>query len=288
MNIYRSAEGERAVLEGYRALLRDWPVPKTELKFPTREGETFVLACGPESAPPLLLLHGSTANSGIWFLDIAVFAAHFRVYAVDMIGEPGFSAPSRPPLESEAYAGWLDDVLRGLGLEKTAIAGESLGGWLALNYATRHPERVTALALCVPGGVGRQTLGILKLLPYLLLGKWGKERFKEKILGRPPANPGPAAKRVIDFVSLMINSFRPRMEKLPVYSDEAMRKLTMPVFAVIAGRDVFFDSLHMKRRFEALVPDVEVDYRAEALHLIPDRTAALAGFLRRRGGDRGR
>jgi hypothetical protein len=47
----------------------------------------------------------------MWMADVAAWAAHFRVYAIDMIGEPGLSARSRPPLHSEAHALWLDDVM---------------------------------------------------------------------------------------------------------------------------------------------------------------------------------
>lgn len=42
------------------------------------------------------------------------WAAHFRVFAVDLIGDAGLSAPSRPPLESDAHALWLNDVMDGL------------------------------------------------------------------------------------------------------------------------------------------------------------------------------
>lgn len=68
----------------------------------------------------------------MWLGDLAAFAARFRVYAIDMIGEAGLSAPSRPPLDSGAYAQWLDNVLDSLSLDRVSIVGISLGGWLAL------------------------------------------------------------------------------------------------------------------------------------------------------------
>jgi pimeloyl-ACP methyl ester carboxylesterase len=157
--VYKSEEGERQVQERYRRFLERWPVPSQQLRVPTREGETFVVACGDPAAPPLLLLHGSGGNAAMWMGDVAVWAAHYRVFAIDMLGEPGLSAPSRPPLESDAYALWLDDVMAALALERVSIVGMSLGGWLALDYATRRPQRVHSLALLCPGGVGRQTIG---------------------------------------------------------------------------------------------------------------------------------
>src|SRR5271169_5517861 len=116
-SLYKSAQGERAVRERYLTILDHWPLPNRQLRVPTREGETFIVVCGDDGAPPLLLLHGGMANSAIWMGDVRAWAADFRVYAVDMIGEAGLSAPSRPPLASAAHALWLDDVLRGVHVE---------------------------------------------------------------------------------------------------------------------------------------------------------------------------
>ena len=127
-SLYKSIEGERAVRERYLEILKHWPVPNQQLRVPTREGETFVVSCGHPDAPPLLLLHGSMANSAMWMGDVAAWAAHFRVYAVDVIGDAGLRAPSRPPLASEAHALWLDDVLERLGLRSVSMVGVSLGG----------------------------------------------------------------------------------------------------------------------------------------------------------------
>src|ERR1700733_8551075 len=95
--IYKSAAGERAVKERYRQFLKHWPVPNEQLRVPTSSGETFVIASGQPSAPPLALLHGAGFNSVGWMGDIAAWAQNFRVYAVDIIGHPGLTAPTRPP-----------------------------------------------------------------------------------------------------------------------------------------------------------------------------------------------
>ena len=56
----------------------------------------------------------------MWMNDVRTFAGQFRVYAIDMIGEAGLSAPSRPPLASDAYAVWLDEVPQGLSVDRTS------------------------------------------------------------------------------------------------------------------------------------------------------------------------
>jgi pimeloyl-ACP methyl ester carboxylesterase len=280
-SIYKSSDGARLVQERYSKFLSRWPVANQQLRVPTREGETFIVACGDELAPPLLLLHGAAFNSAMWMGDVSPWAAHFRVYAVDVIGEPGFSAPSRPPLASEAHALWLDDVMRALSLTRVSIVGVSLGGWLALDYATRRPERVESLVVLCPGGVAPNKIGILfKVFPLLMLGPWGRRKAREMILGRAPAKVSPAIQHFIDFVTLINERFRPRRVKLPVFSDDALKRLTMPLMAIVGGKDVLFDSAETKRRLERNVAHAEVRYLPEAGHMIPGQTAPILEFLR--------
>lgn len=272
--IYKSAEGARVIEGRYRELLALWPVPNEQLRIPTREGETFVVASGPPDAPPVLLLHGSSANSSSWMADVAAWSKHFRLYAVDMIGEPGLSAPSRPALDSDAYALWLDDVLAGLDIARASVVGVSLGGWLALDYATRRPDRVDRLALTCPGGIGRQKKGVLILALLLLpFGQLGRRRTMSLVLGTslPPA--------IGADVMLISSHFRPRLEALPVVDDDALRRLTMPVQVTVGGRDRFFDSRETRRRLERAVPQADVRFLPDTGHLVMDQTQPVLDFL---------
>lgn len=284
--LYRSAAGEQLVRERYLAFLKYWPVPNQQMRVPTRAGETFVVASGDPAAPPLLLFHGGMGNSVMWMGDIAALATHFRVYAIDMIGEAGLSAPVRLPLESDAHALWLDDVMEALALERASIAGMSLGGWLALDYATRRPQRVQSLVVLCPGGVGRQKMGILfKVLPLRLCGTWGANKAREIVLGRPPASlsgkSSAGIQEFIKFVVLIHENFRSRLVKMPIFSDDALQRLTMPVMAVVGGKDVLLDSAGTKARLKRNVPQADIRYLPEAGHLLPRQTEAMVEFLRK-------
>lgn len=278
MKIYRTEAGGTEVLRRYREVLGAWPVPSEERRVPTREGETFVLVSGPEGAPPLVLCHGSGANAARWLDDIPLWAKHFRVFAVDMIGEPGLSAPSRPPLDSDAYALWLDDVLDGLGLSSVALLGESLGGWLALDYAIRRPSRVSRLALLCPGGLGRQTYGWV--LPALLLkpfGRWGARRTLKLVAGVDwRVDPATA-----EYVGLIFGHFLPRRDKLPVFTDGELARLTMPAQVTVSARDAMFDSGQTVARVRAAMPGAEVRLLPDAAHAVFGQAAEVLEFLRK-------
>jgi pimeloyl-ACP methyl ester carboxylesterase len=216
----------------------------------------------------------------MWMGDVAAWATQFRVFAVDIIGDAGLSAPPRPAFDSAAHALWLDDVLDGLSIERASFVGISLGGWLALDYATRRPERVAKLVVLAPAGVGRQKNVLLWALPLLMLGPWGRRRVTQRILGRAPAHPSRAQQAVADFMSLIFKNFRYRTVKLPVFSDEALRRLTMPALAILGGKDALIDSPGVRQRLELNLPQVEIRYLPDTGHAIVNQTAPILDFLR--------
>ncbi len=280
-NIWRSEEGARAVQQQYVRVLDSWPVPHERLRLPTREGDTFVLAWGAHAAPPLILLQGSGANTAMWLQDASAWAPHFRIYAVDIIGEPGLSVASRPPLVPARYADWFDDVLTGLGLGRVSIMGVSLGGWVALSFATQCPERVERLALLSPSGIGRQRVwSLLKLMPLLLLGARGRRKIMEMVAPQPsgsqPTDWGPLG----PLLSLTFKHFRPRRGRIPRFSDGELHRLTMPALLIVGGRDVLLRSEESARRLERHAVQASVRLLPDAGHLISHQTLGILDFLR--------
>jgi pimeloyl-ACP methyl ester carboxylesterase len=283
--LYKSGEGERQVQERYRAFLNRWPVPNEQRRVSTREGETFVIACGPRDAPPVILLHGAAFNSVTWMGDVPAWSAHFRLYAVDVIGHPGFSAPSRPPYDTDAHALWLDDVLNGLGVERAAFVGLSLGGWLAIDYATRRPDRATNLVLLAPGGVGRELISMAKImfviLPLMMLGTWGRAKAKRMIIGPMPDAGTSGARAVSEFVSLINRHFRQRLDKVARFSDATLRRVTVPVLLIVGEKDPMLDPRETIERFRADAPQTEVLSLPNVGHAVIGQTAPILEFLLR-------
>ena len=273
--IYRTPEGGEIIRERYRQILGFWPVASEQITVKTSQGETFVMACGDNAAPPLVMLHGSGSNAAVWMGDAPAWARHFRLYAVDLIGEPGLSAPSRPPLAGGAHAAWLGEVLEGLGVTSAAMVGVSLGGWMALDFATGSPARVNALVLVCPGGIGRQRPGFgLKAMALLMLGPWGRRMALTAALGSRDVDP-----RVAAYLTLIFAHFIGRRDKLPIFDDAALRRLALPVLLIVGGQDAMLDSAETRARLEACAPRVTTRFLPEAGHMIRGQAEAILAFL---------
>jgi pimeloyl-ACP methyl ester carboxylesterase len=258
-----------------RVLADYWPVPYETLTVPTRHGDTFVIASGAESAPPLVLLHGAASNSAIWAADAAVYGRQHRVYAVDLLGEPGKSAPNRPAWDSPAYAEWLEDVFNALKLETAALMGISQGGWTALKFATLRPGHVEKLVLLCPGGlVPDRTSFYLRFIPLLLLGRWGARRANRMLFGDQPVPEEADA-----YMTLITTHFKPRTGVLPIFSDEELRRLTMPILLLGGTRDVIRDSEKIAARLGKLVPDLTSLLLPGQGHVLLNTTDHILPFL---------
>ena len=95
--------------------------------------------------PALLLLHAFPLDRRMWRVTAAALASRYRVITLDFrgFGESTLTAaPSLELLADDAAA-----LLDALGLPIAAVVGLSMGGYVALAFAARHPSRLGALVL---------------------------------------------------------------------------------------------------------------------------------------------
>lgn len=97
---------------------------------------------------PLLLIHGYPFDRTMWFSTIASLGSNARVVAPDL---PGFGKNPVPPAAErpslDYYADFLAKELEQASHEKVVVAGMSMGGYVALAFAERYPDRVIGLGL---------------------------------------------------------------------------------------------------------------------------------------------
>ncbi len=101
--------------------------------------------------PVLLFLHGTGGHGEAYIRNLGAHGEQYRTIAVDLVGH-GFSDLATQPLEIRHYTDHVLAVLDALGVERAAISGESLGGWVAARLALDHPERVSRVVLNTMGG----------------------------------------------------------------------------------------------------------------------------------------
>ena len=111
---------------------------------------------GPRDAPVIVLLHGSNDDLHTWDQWADALKRHFRVVRFDTVGHGLTGASPDKDYSAAAMVALVGRVADRLALPKFALAGNSMGGAVAAQYAMAHPERLTGLVLVDAGGAPKK------------------------------------------------------------------------------------------------------------------------------------
>lgn len=265
---YKSEKVKKLALASYDNILKNWPIPYTERVIETSFGNTFVMVSGDENSKPLILLHGGGGNSTMWMYNVVELSKHFRIYAIDIIGEAGKSAPTRPVFKSDSYAHWLKEVFNKLNLNSIALCGASLGAVLAFRFALVHPEYINRLVLLAPPSLLKMRVSFIlravfaNMVPinaatvsFLRYMSSGASRFSDE--------------EVQSFIT-QFKSYRPNKEimAMPVATDEELSRMTSNTLILLGDEEVLYDPKEAIKRINNIAPEISIKTIPGAKHTI--------------------
>ncbi len=273
--VFKTEEGEQLVKAKYSEWLKHWPVEKQLMAIPTRFGKTGVIASGHPENPPIFLFHGAGINSTMWMKDMGTLTKNHRVYAVDILGQPGQSEQNQLDFKNNDYAEWIKELLDSLNVERATFIGMSLGGWMCLKFACAWPEKVTKLALLSPAGITNPKKSFFaKLLASSLAGSTGKRMLMSNLIKNDHIE-----KRMADYLHLVFLNFKSQMKPIPKFKKNQLAQLYCPIFLMLGGKDAIFSADNILLRLAKCIPQIEVIYRPESGHMLGEYTRDLDRFL---------
>ncbi len=134
-------EGLFRLENGRRPLLRIH-----EVRLPGRRISTLTMGSGPD----VLLIHGLGGAKSSFFDAAAALSKRYRVHALDLPGFGGSSKPTTAPYTARYFADTVRATMDALGIGRAHVAGNSMGGRVAIELALRYPDRVGGLVLLCP------------------------------------------------------------------------------------------------------------------------------------------
>jgi pimeloyl-ACP methyl ester carboxylesterase len=244
--------------------------------------------------PTLIFIHGVLNDHSVWILQSRYLANHgWNVLAVDLPGH--CRSAGDPPASVEAAADWVLTLMDAAGLDQATLIGHSYGSLIALEAASRAPERVRQLVL-----VG--TAFPMKVSPALLEASLNEPMkaltmvnvFSRATLAPPPSALGPGTwvfgasmalgKRVLAS-NATVNLFHAGFKACDGYAngEQAMEKVTCPVLFVLGA----VDQMTPPKAAQALIRKAQhgrVVYLPGGHHQMNETPepmlAALNGFLK--------
>jgi pimeloyl-ACP methyl ester carboxylesterase len=276
-------------MAAYDAALADWPVPFEARTVTTRLGPTHVIASGRADAPPLLLLSSFAGTALVWRLNAEALSRHFRVYAVDVIGQPGKSLANRA-IRNRDYAPWLAELMDGLGAPRASIVGCSFGAFLALNQALATPQRVERVVLISPAGTFASQYW---KLTYAMRIRAPFVRLMRRVRGAKHApslaDMGPRRlPRDLKWAALigvaMAERAKVSVTTPTVFSRAQLRAIRAPTLLLIGDKETLYEPQAMLRLAQARMPGLQSATVPDADHIAAmaqpdDVNARIIGFL---------
>lgn len=258
------------------------------------------------SGSPVVLLHGIGCSVLEWQHNLDALASRHRVFAVDLLGFGLSDKPADETYTIRRLARFVLDFMSAQGITRAHLAGNSLGGRLALDCAIVDPQRVASLLLVDPAGVdGPDTLLEFRLATVPLLGElatrpslagtrmlWNKafadpaafvtdELVRTKVmLARQPGAQAAFLKTLRSFVGL--RGFR---KEAVAELHAALPDVRAPTLVVWGQDDRFVPPAHAEA-LRRLMPQVEVQTwercgHAPQIECAQRFNAAALGFWQR-------
>ncbi|WP_274363788.1 alpha/beta fold hydrolase [Paenibacillus thermotolerans] len=266
--VFKKEAGRKAFMDAYDRLMLEWPIAYETFEIPTDYGDCHVIASGPADGKPIVLFHGMTGNSAMWYPTMEALQT-YRTYSVDAPGDFGKSTVSRLMKSPEDAARWIDQLLDALGLETTILLGHSMGGWFSANYALSRPERVERLMLLAPVATFLPP-PLSKLMKYiypalLIPSRKLIKRGWDWFCSAGYTLPQP----VMEVVYAGYKHGKLKLGVIPgVIPKERWKSLTAPVLFIVGDEEKIYDAAQVTRVVRESIPQAETHIVERAGHCL--------------------
>jgi pimeloyl-ACP methyl ester carboxylesterase len=235
--------------------------------------------------PAVVLVHGAASAWAAWFCNISELALDHRVIAVDL---PGFGRSDglTGPVTIRHYVDALVELIDHLEVGDVRIVGHSLGGIVAQQFASRHPERTTALVLVASGaspGVAQETIfraiamgsALLNPMPRKLLrravfGAMAMAPLRQVLIGRAVHNPVVVSREMAAHMMAAACCSRGTAAAITAALEglrpQDVRPTACPTLVVGGGRDRLVSEASL-RSLAAAIPGARVEILQDVGHI---------------------
>ena len=220
------------------------------------------------TGPAIVFLHGRGGNHLSWWQQVPHFQARFRCIAIDH-REFGLSREQPDGPGRKAFAEDLRQLLDHLKIERACLVGQSMGGFTAMDFAIRNPQRVAGVVLA-------DTTGGITAPDVLEAMRANVAKLPEEPTARSLALDFPQREPALAFLysalgrltlsireslkDLLLNEDGPTLEDLTAWNAHKV-----PVQVIVGAKDVMIPP-EIARRVAAHLPGAKLAVIGDAGH----------------------
>jgi pimeloyl-ACP methyl ester carboxylesterase len=216
------------------------------LSVETAFGETVVFSFNDDrkDLEPVVFLPGARLCGMSWDLNdnLKTLKNDFRLYLIDVIGQPGLSSGNSPDAKTDEFGKWIVEVLDGLNLKKTNVVGASFGGELGMKLARAAPERISKMVLMNPVGLSYISLAprvtFYNLLPIILPSEKNVNRFMDNVAFAAPDDlPAKRREMLGEFILQTLTRFNFKADYPYKMPDAELDNWSVPTYLILGDAD---------------------------------------------------
>lgn len=263
---YKTNEARKAVEDWVEFFVSQSALKYEKMDVPTSFGNTRILAVNHKKPDlkPLLFIPGARTCGIFWDLNnhLQLLGDNYRIYLLDVVGQPSLSDGNCPKLASDEYGIWLNEICQTINFEKGCLIGASFGGLLIFKLAAVAPERIGKAVLMNPVGLSYISLSPWTLYntlkPVFFPTRPNVETFMNRIVFSPTEKPnGELWKRIADYIEISVKDFEFGGDYPTKLNDEAIKKLTAETHLIVGQSDALIPQQKTIARAEKLLPNLK-------------------------------
>ncbi len=216
----------------------------------------------------LVIFPGFRTCGFFWDFDngLAELRKKYRIFLVDVNGQPSLSDGNAPAIKSNDYGIWAADLLKKLGIEKTVIAGASFGGLVCAKLCLVAPEIVEKTVLLNPGCLQPFSMSLKNLyyniLPLVSPGRKNVESFLDNaVFYKDHHKLSPGFKEIIiDYELFAIKEYKDKTQKPYAMSTEDLGNIKSDMYLLLGDKDILFPTQKSKSVAEANIKSLKKTY----------------------------
>lgn len=268
--LFSSEAAKKEILDLYFDKLEELDISYEVHTIETSFEDTNILITGNQEGPPLVLLHGANGCAPIAIEALIGLMDDFRIYAIDIIGQPNVSAETRPDMRTDAYGQWIQEILSRLYIHQVTLVGISFGGFVSWKTLLFDERRIAKAFLIVPAGIvnGNPLTALWNVfLPMKRYMKTRKPKYVHHFLRALFTQEDAFA---IRFLSKVFLHFEMDFSPIPLISPKEAGRIKTPLYLAGAEHDLLFPGKKMLRRAQKIFPSLQEVIFLEGSKHVPD------------------
>ena len=253
-SFYDNTELKKEIIDLYYKKLNELDIDYEFLTVETSFGDTNIIVTGKVNKPPLVLVHGENSCVPMAICKLKGLEDKFRIYAIDVLGQPNLSDDVRLSMKTDDYGKWMYEIMSRIQIHNAYLVGISLGGFISLKSLIYNEDRISQAFLINPAGIVKGNpfkIFIKSHLPLTLFKIRENTKCLKQYIKNTYSHEDAFTLKFLSklFLTYNINSF-----SIPLVNKQELKALTTPLHIVVSKNDYLFPGIKLLNRAKQWLP----------------------------------